>query len=106
MREGSEGGRAGPRLPRARAALSWAGICAAVAWAFASPAASGLPSRPPVSRIPKSIVVSTTGEHPNVLVDQIGTAHVVWNQSTAQGAPDVLHYCRIPRGATRCQDEQ
>jgi hypothetical protein len=52
------------------------------------------------------ITLSSDGERPNVLVDQIGTAHVVWNQSTSQGSPDVLHYCRILRGASACTGEQ
>lgn len=55
---------------------------------------------------PPAITVSNDGERPNVLVDQVGTAHVVWNQDTGTGNADILHYCRIPRGARACTSEQ
>jgi len=41
------------------------------------------------------------GQHPQVLVDAAGTAHVVWNEPR-QDAADVLHYCRLKRGAKAC----
>jgi hypothetical protein len=79
----------------AAAAVVLLGVAAAPASAL-----TGLP------RLPKPITVSSNGEKPNVLVDQIGTAHVVWNESKPLGAPDVMHYCRIPRGARACTGEQ
>src|SRR3712207_1509961 len=39
--------------------------------------------------------------YPHVAVDAAGTAHVVWNERRA-GAPDPVHYCRLPRGANDC----
>lgn len=46
------------------------------------------------------------GNLPDAVVDREGRTHVVWNESRS-GAPDVLHYCRIPFGAVGCNgDEQ
>jgi hypothetical protein len=46
------------------------------------------------------------GSQPSVAVDEEGTAHVVWNQVTADDQADILHYCQVPRGARSCQHEQ
>jgi hypothetical protein len=44
-----------------------------------------------------------TGGDPGVAVDATGTAHVAWwVESEARAAPDVVHYCQVPRGARRC----
>lgn len=51
------------------------------------------------------ITLSTNGERPSIAVDEEGTAHVAWNERVTDGA-DVLHYCRVPRGATACEGEQ
>src|SRR4051794_4756712 len=42
-----------------------------------------------------------SGEHPDILVDGAGTAHITWNEPTPGGASR-LHYCRLPRGAHAC----
>src|SRR5690349_22226523 len=42
-----------------------------------------------------------SGEHPSILVDGAGTAHITWNEPTPGGASR-LHYCRLPRGARAC----
>ncbi|MEA2272615.1 MAG: hypothetical protein QOI98_1323, partial [Solirubrobacteraceae bacterium] len=52
-------------------------------------------------RVP--FTIAPRGSHPSVLVDQIGTAHVVWNEEVANGA-DRLHYCQVPRGVSHCTD--
>ena len=44
------------------------------------------------------------GKAPDVLVDAAGTAHIVWNEEVPAGGSDVTHYCRIPRGATACDN--
>jgi hypothetical protein len=41
------------------------------------------------------------GLAPDVFVDDAGTAHVVWTDPAGEGA-DVLHYCRLKRGARTC----
>jgi hypothetical protein len=48
-----------------------------------------------------------TGGKPQVAVDASGTAHVVWNVTvSALNAPDELHYCQVPAGATACTGEK
>lgn len=39
------------------------------------------------------------GQDPHVAVDASGTAHITWSQD---GTPDLLRYCRVPRGASAC----
>lgn len=53
----------------------------------------------------KPIILSARGARPSIAVDEEGTAHVVWNESNF-GSADVLHYCRVPRGAGACVGEQ
>lgn len=57
---------------------------------------------------PPSVTLSGNGWKPDVLVDAAGTAHVVWVDNVdASGADlpnDLLHYCRLPRGATACSN--
>jgi len=55
---------------------------------------------------PPSVSLGTSGWKPDVLVDAAGTSHVVWVDDV-DGAGgdlpnDLLHYCRLPRGATAC----
>jgi hypothetical protein len=52
---------------------------------------------------PRAIELAAAGTRPNVLVDDAGTAHVVWNEEGGDN-PDVLHYCRLPRGARACDN--
>jgi len=44
------------------------------------------------------------GQRPDVHVDAAGTAHIVFNEEAPAGGADVTHYCRIPRGATACDN--
>lgn len=53
--------------------------------------------------LPKPIALSSSGLKPNVLVDAAGTAHITWNEGNGDAA-DVLRYCRLRRGATRCDN--
>src|SRR6188508_2836917 len=50
---------------------------------------------------PTPAVIGQNGQKPSVLVDAAGTAHVVWNEPHDDG-PDLLRYCRVPRGARSC----
>jgi hypothetical protein len=57
-----------------------------------------------VSEGPQPFQVGT-GAHPDVAVDAAGTAHVVWNEDSGSvPTPDPLHYCRVPRGSTACDN--
>jgi hypothetical protein len=50
--------------------------------------------------------VIANGNYPDAVVDRDGITHVVWNQDNNLSAPDVLHYCQIPRGGTACTNAQ
>ncbi len=69
-----------------------------------APAQTGLQGLP-VYR-PNAFTIATRGEKPSIAVDGEGTAHVAWNEVNQGAAPDVLHFCRVPRGARRCTGEQ
>lgn len=56
---------------------------------------------PPAATPPPPVSLSSAGSFPDVLVDEAGTAHVVWNEDRGDAA-DVVVYCRILRGATGC----
>ena len=58
-------------------------------------------TRTPAPPAPVSI---GTGEKPDVLVDEAGTAHIVWNEDRIGEVPDITHYCRLKRGATACDN--
>ncbi len=49
------------------------------------------------------VPLGDNGRAPQVLVDNAGTAHIVWNQDGGDG-PDQLRYCRLKRGATACDN--
>ena len=49
--------------------------------------------------------LTPTGSDPAVVVDPSGTAHVAWNQPSAEGADSTV-YCQLPRGATTCSQFQ
>ena len=51
---------------------------------------------------PPPPVVVGQGDHPSVVVDEAGTAHIAWTTSDGDQA-DALHYCRLKRGATACE---
>ena len=53
----------------------------------------------------KPFTLSAKGQLPDIAVDDSGTGHIVWNQQVA-GGDDVLHYCRLPRGAKACSPER
>ncbi|MCW2990986.1 MAG: domain containing protein, partial [Solirubrobacterales bacterium] len=55
----------------------------------------------PVPKAPAPVTLSSAGSSPDVLVDEAGTAHVVWNEDRGDAA-DVVVYCRMPRGASAC----
>jgi hypothetical protein len=56
---------------------------------------------PPAARPPAPFSLSDAGTFPDVLVDEAGTAHLVWNEDRGDAA-DVVVYCRIKRAATGC----
>jgi hypothetical protein len=58
---------------------------------------------PPAGTAAKPIRLAAVGKQPDVLVDLDGTAHVVWTREGGDAGPDVLAYCRLPRGARTCR---
>lgn len=57
--------------------------------------------RPP---LPPSGVLSETGEKPDVLVDEAGTAHIVWHEGRGD-LDSAAVYCRVKRGAAACEHQ-
>ncbi len=49
--------------------------------------------------------VDPSGAHAHVAVDDSGTGHVVWIEK-GPSLNDILHYCRLPRGAKACASKQ
>jgi hypothetical protein len=45
--------------------------------------------------------MTADGHSPHVLVDAGGTAHLAWAEDPTD-TPGIMHYCRFPRGASRC----
>ncbi len=52
-------------------------------------------------QLPPQVALSETGVFPDVLVDEAGTAHIVWNEGRGD-QDDAATYCRLKRGATEC----
>jgi len=88
------------------------GIAPAIASAAGTPVYRDPPSYKGVKTAPKTkaapapkppppVALSDAGSFPDVLVDEAGTAHVVWNEDRGDAA-DVVVYCRVKRGATGC----
>jgi hypothetical protein len=50
---------------------------------------------------PPAVPLARSGTFPDVLVDDAGTAHIVWNDGRGD-ADDATMYCRLKRGATSC----
>ncbi len=48
-------------------------------------------------------MLSAVGRFPNVMVDAAGTSHIVWVETPDKSA-DVIHYCRLKRAATTCDN--
>lgn len=61
--------------------------------------------RAPKTRIPQPLPSTTlgSGRLPDLLVDDAGTAHMVW-VSDGNASPDLVHYCRLKRGSTTCDN--
>ncbi|MEA2425184.1 MAG: hypothetical protein QOH13_1594 [Thermoleophilaceae bacterium] len=58
---------------------------------------------PPAPTPPPAANLSATGNKPDVLVDEAGTAHIVWTEGNGDAA-DTVSYCRLKRGATTCDN--
>ena len=52
--------------------------------------------------LPPSSLLSETGQHPDVLVDEAGTAHVTWREGRGD-LDDAAIYCRVKRGSAACE---
>ena len=51
--------------------------------------------------LPRPVQLTSSGRYPDVLVDDAGTAHIVWTEDNGAQA-DTVHYCRLKRAATTC----
>ncbi|MFL5844415.1 MAG: hypothetical protein ACJ762_06950 [Solirubrobacteraceae bacterium] len=56
----------------------------------------------PAPQAPPPLTLSEAGSFPDVLVDEAGTAHIVWDEDRGD-LTDVVVYCRLPRGASACE---
>lgn len=52
----------------------------------------------------KAFKLADGGRDPHLAVGDSGVGHIVWNEQV-QG-DDILHYCRLPRGAKSCSPER
>ena len=69
-------------------------VVAAAFLAVAAPAASAEPFQ------------IGSGDKPSVAVDENGDAHFSWNEESPGLTPDVLHYCKVPKGGSACALER
>lgn len=58
-------------------------------------------TKPPKPAAPVILSATGAGTHPDVLVDEAGTAHITWNEGNGDGA-DTAEYCRLKRGSRSC----
>jgi hypothetical protein len=66
------------------------------------PTYRGTTKAPPAKPPPQQrVALSATGDRPDVLVDEAGTAHIVWNEGRGDDS-DAAVYCRLKRGARDC----
>jgi hypothetical protein len=72
---------------------------------YRSPGYHGVHKVPPLKPAQPltPIDLGTGGRNPQVLVDQAGTAHIVWTEA-GHGSPDLTRYCRIKRGSKTCDN--
>lgn len=84
--------------------LATAGTAAAATPAYRDPPTYRGPrvAPPVVERTPPAIPLSQDGTFPSVLVDDAGTAHIVWNEGRGD-QDDAAMYCRIKRGGNACE---
>jgi hypothetical protein len=70
---------------------------------YHSPGYAGTKRLPTVVPVPppRPVFMTADGHSPHVLVDAGGTAHLAWAEDPTD-TPGIMHYCRFPRGASRC----
>jgi hypothetical protein len=68
--------------------------------AAAQSTADGAPEPSPAAK--GRILDLGPGDAPSMVVDEAGTAHLVWNVSAPGRTGDAVVYCRLPRGARAC----
>ena len=79
---------------------AFAGRAGAVS--YHSPGYKGNKSFGNVVPAPFPPITLGTGKYPKLLVDESGTAHVVFAQDGGSEAPDTVSYCNLQRGLTAC----
>jgi hypothetical protein len=87
------------------AALSFAALAPnalAAGGGYHSPGYAGSTGFKNVVPAPLPSIVLGTGKNPRLLVDQSGTAHIVYAQDGGATSADTLAYCNLQRGIKRC----
>ena len=83
--------------------VRWVGTALACLLLVACGAASaGAASLQKVPAKPITLSTAQYDTEPDVAVDAGGVGHIAWTDGVP-GQPNVLKYCRLPRGATACQ---
>ncbi len=83
--------------------VRWVGTALACLVLVACGAASA--GAAPLQKVPAKPITLATAQYdtePDVAVDAGGVGHIAWTDGVP-GQPNVLKYCRLPRGATTCQ---
>ena len=79
--------------------LAWIAICAVLLVSMLP--ASETSAKPSQSRVPFTVTADTHADYFGMAVDGNGTGYFVWD--TTNGTyNNPLKYCRVPRGATKC----
>jgi hypothetical protein len=69
---------------------------------YHSPGYKGTKRFAKVVSAPFPAITIGTGKYPNLLVDEAGTAHIVFAQDGGTTVPDTLAYCNLQRGIKSC----
>jgi hypothetical protein len=69
---------------------------------YHSPGYRGKTQIPRLTPRPLPPITLGTGKYPNLLVDDAGTAQIVFAQDGGSSSPDTVSYCGLERGQTHC----
>ena len=77
-------------------------IALATAVLFSVAPTAGTSAKPTGLRTPFTLTADTHADAPGVAVDDNGTGFFVWDSVVGGAYNNPFHYCRVQRGATRC----
>jgi hypothetical protein len=69
---------------------------------YHSPGYKGKTNLPRVAATPLAPITLGTGKYPDLLVDDAGTARIVFAQDGGSSSADTISYCGLQRGQARC----